>query len=78
MRVYRIQTYPDTEDWANEFLPTLAGAKKALVAATAAELPARVDWLEIEPGREGLCDFLNQAVANHMNQEPRQFIERNF
>lgn len=78
MRVYRIQTYPGTDDWANQFEPTLAEAMKAMVAATKAELPARLDELEVENGREGLCDFLNQATANHMNQDPSRFIERNF
>lgn len=78
MRVYRLQTYPDTDDWANTFMPTLADAQKALTAATKAELPARLDELEVENGREGLCLFLNQAVNNHMAQEPSRFIERNF
>ena len=78
MRVYRLQTYPDTDDWTNQFEPTMALAQKALTAATDAEIPARLDELEVEPGREGLCDFLNQAMANHMNQDPSRFIERNF
>jgi hypothetical protein len=78
MRVYRIQTYPGTEDWANEFLPTLADAEKKMAEATKAELPARLDELEVENGRAGLCDFLNQAVNNHMAQEPSRFIERNY
>jgi hypothetical protein len=78
MRVYRLQTYPGTDDWANQFEPTMEKAQKALDKATAAELPARLDELEVENGREGLCDFLNQAVANHMNQDPSHFIARNY
>lgn len=78
MHVYRIQTYPGTDDWANEFHPTLAEAQKAMAEVTKAELPARLDELEVENGRAGLCDFLNQAVNNHMAQEPSRFIERNY
>lgn len=78
MRVYRLQTYPGTDEWANEFLPTLAEGQKALTRATDGDLPARLDELEVENGREGLCLFLNQAVANHMNQEPSRFIARNY
>jgi hypothetical protein len=78
MRIYRLQTYPDTDDWANEYLPTLLGAREAMDKATVAEIPARLDELEVENGREGLCDFLNVATANHMAQEPSRFIARNF
>lgn len=78
MRVFRLQSYPGTDAWANLFCPTLAEGKKALDQATEAELPARLDELEIENGREGLCDFLNQAIANHMNQEPSRLVDKNF
>lgn len=78
MKVYRLQTYPGTSDWTNEYLPTQTDAKKALEAATTAELPARLDELDVPGGRDGLCMFLNQAVANHMNQYPSRFVARNF
>ncbi len=78
MRIYRLQTYPSTDEWTNQFEPTMALAQKALDEATAAELPARLDELEVEPGREGLCAFLNQAMNNHMAQDPSRFIARNY
>lgn len=78
MIIYRLQTYPGTDDWTNEFIPWRASADKALDKATVAEIPARLDELEVEPGREGLCTFLNQAPLNHMNQEPGRFIARNY
>lgn len=78
MHVYRLQAYPGTPDWTNEYLPTMIEARKAMDKATIAEIPARLDELDIPGGRDGLCMFLNQAVNNHMNQYPSRFIARNF
>jgi hypothetical protein len=62
-------------------VPTAAEGKKELVKATKAEIPARLDKLEVvgvTGNREGMCDFLNQLHNNHMAQEPSEFIERNY
>jgi hypothetical protein len=81
MIVYRVQAYPETEDWYNEYLPTVAEAQRELNNRTKAEIPARLDKLEIEGvtgNRDGMCDFLNILHGNHMTQEPSALIERNF
>ncbi len=81
MILYRLQGYPETEDWWNQYEPTQEKGLEELRKATVAEIPARLDRLEIEGvtgNREGMCDFLNQLHGNHMVQEPSEFIERNF
>ena len=78
MIVYRVQTYPGADEWANEWCPTRAEGKTLLDECTGAEVPARLDAVAVEAGREGLCKFLNAAEANHMNQDPSALIARNF
>lgn len=81
MILYRMQSYPDTERWCNEYLPTVVKAREALASHTAAGIPARLDSLEIvgvTGNREGMCAFLNTLHDNHMVQEPSAFLERNF
>lgn len=77
MIVYRLQSFPGSPDWANEWHPTKEAGEAALKAATAAELPARLDKIDVPSGREALCEFLNLAGANHMNQNG-ELIARNY
>ncbi len=81
MIIYRVQGYPDTEEWYNEYLPTVAEGQRELNNRTKAEVPARLDKMEIvgvTGDREGMCDFLNTLHGNHMVQEPSLFLERNY
>lgn len=78
MIIYRIQTYPGTPDWTNDWYPTQAEGQAALADCTKVETPARLDKIDVPAGREGLCEFLNTANANHMNQEPSELVARNF
>jgi hypothetical protein len=68
MIVYRIQVHIGTE-WLNIWLPTSAEAKKELATFEKSDHAARLDQIEVGPGREGLCRLLNLADANHMNLE---------
>ena len=66
MIVYRIQVYVGTE-WLNIWLPKLAGARTELASFEKSGYAARLDQIEVGAGREGLCNLLNLADANHMN-----------
>lgn len=68
MIVYRIQVYVGTE-WLNVWHPTVTEAKKDLATFERAAYPARLDQIDVGPGRESLCMLLNLADANHMNLE---------
>lgn len=81
MIVYRIQSYPDTDHWCNEYLPTIVKAQEVLARSTDANIPARLDQLEITcvtGNRDRMCDFLNALTNNHMAQDPSGFLERNY
>lgn len=68
MIVYRIQIYVGTE-WLNVWSPRLAEAKRELASFEKSGHEARLDQIEVGSGREGLCQLLNLADANHMNLE---------
>jgi hypothetical protein len=68
MIVYRVQVYIGTE-WLNIWHPIRTEAKKELATWEREDYQARLDQIEVGPGREGLCMLLNLADANHMNLE---------
>lgn len=78
MILYRLQSYPGTDDWANEWHPTAEDGKRALRKATESELPARLEKIDVPTGREGMCEFLNTADANHMNQRVIELVGKNY
>ncbi len=72
MHVYRVQAISEPGDetpWTNQWLPTLALARKNLAEVEKLGWEARLDKINVPAGRDGLCYVLNLADANHTNLE---------
>lgn len=78
MIIYCVESFPGTEDWANEFYATLAEGRQALVACTKAELPAKLLKLDVPTGKDGFVAFLNVKDSNHMNLPGIEQVARNY
>ena len=77
MIAYMVQTWPGTDEWANEFFGTLAEGRDELKKCADAELPAALFRVEVPDDKAGLIDFLNVKDANHMNLTCEQ-VARNY
>lgn len=78
MIVYCVETFPGTEDWANEFFETQSEAKANLKKCTEAELPAKLLKLCIPDTKAGFVELLNLRDANHMNLPVLEQVARNY
>ena len=67
MIVYRVQAFIGT-DWVSIWTATLTEGRKEL-ANFEGEHEARLDKIDVPPGRNELAAALNLADANHMNFE---------
>lgn len=75
MIVYRLQQFPDTDAWCNEYFATQAEGKAALRKCD--DIRARLDKVDVPTDKAGLVAFLNVRDANHMNQ-PCELVARNY